>query len=62
MIVYNCESNAIIAATFKYRTNKHRLLAYNTIIQWLKDRIMLLELQILDNEVSDEYKSVINYE
>ena len=52
MIVYHCDSNAIIVSPFKYFANKHRLLDYNAIMQWLKDRSMLVDLQILDNEAS----------
>ena len=32
---------------------------YNTIMQLLKDRDMLINLQILDNEASKEYKTLI---
>ena len=46
MIAYHCDSKAIIAAPFKYHANKHRLLAYNAIIQQLKERSMLVDLQI----------------
>ena len=56
MIAYNCDSNAIIAAPFKSCSGKHRLLAYGAIMQCLKDRNMLVDLQILDNEASTEYK------
>ena len=54
MIGYNCDSNAIIVATFKSITNKHRLLAYGAIMQRLKYRNILVYLQILDNEASTE--------
>ena len=52
MIAYNCYSNVIIASTFKSRADKHRLLAYGTIMQRLKDHNMLVDLQILGNEES----------
>ena len=35
------------------------MVAYNTIMQRLKDRNMLVNLQILDNEASKEYKTII---
>ena len=54
MIAYHCDSNAIIAAPFKSFTNRHRLLAYGSIMQRLKDRNMLVDLHILDNEASTE--------
>ena len=49
MIAYHCDSNAIIAAPFKSRSNKQRLLAYGAIMQLLKDRNMVVYFQILDN-------------
>ena len=62
MIAYNCDSNAIISAPFKPRANKHRLLSHGTIKQRLKYRNMLVDLQILDNESSNEYKRIIKSE
>ena len=59
MIAYHQQSNMILAAPFKSRADKHRLEAYNSIMQRLKDRNMLVDLQILDNEVSKEYKRTI---
>ena len=35
------------------------MVAYNTIMQRLKDRNILVHLQILDNEASKEYKTII---
>ena len=32
MIVHHCNSNAILAEPFKTRANKHRLIAYNSIM------------------------------
>ena len=59
MIAYHCNSNAILAELFKTRSDKHRLIAYNTIMQQLKDRRLLVDLQILDNESSKAYKHTI---
>ena len=61
MISHHFDSNDIIAATFKSRARKHRLIAYNAIMQRLKDHNMLVNLQIFDNEESVEYKYIINY-
>ena len=61
MVAYYCDSNAIIVVPFKTRKDKDRMAAYNTIIQRLKDRNMLVNLQILDNEASKEYKTLIKY-
>ena len=50
MVAYHCYANAIMAAPFKSRKDKYRMVAYNTIMQRLKDINMLVHLQILDNE------------
>ena len=38
------------------------MVAYNSIIQHLKDRNIIVNLQILDNEASKEYKTIIKYQ
>ena len=62
MIAHYFDSNAIIVAPFKSCANKHRLFAYNAIMQSLKDCNILVELQILDNEAIAEYNCIINSE
>jgi len=59
MVAYHPDSNAILAVPFKTRADRHRLLAYAEIMQRLKDRNMAVDLQILDNEASAEYKQLI---
>ena len=59
MVAYHCDANAIMDVPFKSRKYKDRMVAYNTIMQRLKDRNMLVHLQILDNESSKEYKKII---
>ena len=59
IIAYHCDSNTIITVPLKYSANKHGLLAHNAIIKRLKERIMLMYLQILNNEASAEYKRII---
>ena len=49
IVAYHCYSNAIMVAPFKTRKDKERMAIYNTIMQRLKDRDMLVNLQILDN-------------
>ena len=44
---------------FKSRKDKDRMVAYNNIMQNLKDRNMLVHLQMLDNEARKEYKTII---
>ena len=62
MIAYHCDSNSIIAVPFKSHTDKHRLMAYGAIMKRLKEVNMLVDLQILDNEASAEYKRIIKAE
>ena len=62
MVAYHCDSNLILTAPFKSRSNKHLMLAYNDIMQRLKTRGMLVDLQIMDNEASAEYKRIITLE
>ena len=52
MVAYHCSANTIMAVPFKSRKDKDRMVAYNSIMQRLKDRNMLVNLQILDNEAS----------
>ena len=59
MIAYHCDSNAVLAVPFKSRADRHRLIADTTIMQHLKDRKLIADLQILDNEASKAYKQTI---
>ena len=59
MMAYHCDANAIMAVPFKSRKDKDCMIAYNNIMQRLKDTNMLVYLKILDNEVSKEYKTII---
>ena len=52
IVAYHCDANAIMVVPFKSRKYRDRMVAYNTIMQRLKDRNMLVRLQILDNEAS----------
>ena len=62
MVAYHCYSNEIIDVPFKSRKYKYHMVAYNSIIQHLKDRNIIVNLQILDNEASKEYKTIIKYQ
>ena len=53
MVEYH-SSNVILVEPFASQKEKHRLAAYNTIMQRLKDKNLLVDLQILDNECSEE--------
>ena len=59
MIAYHCDSNTIIKNPFANRKDKHRIRAYNSIMQKLADRGHHVEVKILDNEVSEESKKKI---
>ena len=59
MIAYHCDSNTILQSHFVNRKYKHRIRAYNYIMQILADRGNHVEVQILDNEVSEEFKKTI---
>ena len=59
MIAYHCDSDTIIQSPFINREYKHRIRAYNSIMQKLADRGHHVEIQILDNEVSAEFKKTI---
>ena len=59
MIAYNCDSNTIIQAPFFNRKDKHRIRAYNSIMQKMADIGHHVDIQILDTEVSAEFKKTI---
>ena len=56
MIAYHCDSNTILQAPFVNRKEKHRIRAYNSIMKKLADRGHHVDIQILDNEFSAEFK------
>ena len=60
MIAYHCNANLILFEPFSSRKYTHRLLAYNKIMQWITDNKLSVDLQILDNEASTEYKQSVN--
>ena len=56
MIAYHCNANLILAKPFASRKDTHRLLTDDKIMQRLSDNKLIVDLQILDNEASAEYK------
>ena len=52
-------ANLILSDPFSSRKDAHQLLAYNKIMQRLTDNKLSVDLQILDNEASAEYKQSI---
>ena len=59
MISYHCDANLILAESLSSRKDTHRLLAYNNIMQRLTENKLSVDLQILDNKASTEYKRSI---
>ena len=59
IIAYHCDSNTILHAPFVNRKDKHRIRAYNSIMKKFTDRGHHVDIQILDNEVSADYKKTI---
>ena len=55
MVAYH-SSNVILVEPFSSRKDKSRLAAYNAIMQRLKEKYLLFDLHILDNECSKEYQ------
>ena len=58
MVAYH-SSNVILVEPFSSRKDKNRLAAYNAIMQRLKEKDLLVDLHILDNECSKEYQATI---
>ena len=58
MVTYHY-SNVILVAPFKTRNNRHWIAAYNYNMQRLKGIGLATDLQILDNEASQDYKATI---
>ena len=62
MIEYHCDSNTILQAPFFNRKYKHRIRAYNSIMQSLANRGHHVDVQILDNKVSTYFtKTIVEY-
>ena len=59
MIVYHCESKNILQSPFANRKNKHRIRDYSSIMKRLTDRGHQFYVQILDDEVSAQFKRII---
>ncbi len=59
MIAHHADGNLILQQAFKTRSNKHRIVAYNAIMTRLTARGLAVDLQILDNEASADYKHAI---
>ena len=56
MIAYHCDSSTKLQSPFANIKDKHRVRACNTIMKKLADRGHHVEVQVLDNVVSAEFK------
>ena len=61
MVAYHDKANVILIEGFQSRHNRHRIPAYNAIMQRLKDRGIKVTNQVLDDEASEAYKIAITY-
>ncbi len=62
LIAYHHKSNSILMEPYQTKSDKHRLQAYNSIMDRLLARGHSVDLHILDNEVSAEFKHAITIE
>jgi hypothetical protein len=61
MIAFHTDGNLILQQVFKSKSDHHQIAAYNGIMTCLAARGLLVDLQILDNKASAEYKEAITY-
>ena len=59
MIAYHCDLNTILQSPFANRENNHRIRDYKSIMKRLADQGHQVDVQILDNEVSADFKRTI---
>ena len=59
MIAYHCDSNKILRAPFFNSKDKHRIRSYKYIMRRLANRVHQVDVKILDNEVSTDFRITI---
>ena len=59
MLAYHIDTKAIHVSAFQYRNDCHRLENYNAIMNRLKAKGHSVDLQVLDNKASFEYRRTI---
>ena len=59
LVAYHNKANVILIKGFQTRHDRHRIPAYNAIMQRFKDRGIAVTNQVLDNEASVAYKAKI---
>ena len=58
MCAYHVGENVILVKAYQTKHDRHRLLAYNRIMKRIKQVGMQVKMQVLDNEVSANCRSV----
>jgi hypothetical protein len=61
MIAFHADGNLIFQQAFKPKSDRHQIAAYNAIMSCLAARGLSVDLQILDNKASAEYKEAITF-
>ena len=61
MVMCEIDGNAILIATMKNRTEGKMINAYLSLLQRLKNARIKPKHHILDNEASEEYKTIFKY-
>ncbi len=61
MIALHAYGNLILQQAFKSKSDRDCIAAYNAIMTCLASRGLSVDLQILNNEASTEYKEAITF-
>ncbi len=61
MIAFHANGSLILQQAFKYKSNRHCIVAYNTIMSRLAAQGLSVDLHILNNETSATYKEAIAF-
>jgi hypothetical protein len=61
IIAFHANGNLILQQSFKSRSDRHCIAAYNAIMTRLAARGLLVDLQIHNNKASAEYKEAITF-
>jgi hypothetical protein len=61
MTTFHTNGNLILQQAFKSKSDRYQIAAYNAVMTCLAARGLLVDLQILDNEASVEYKEALTF-
>ena len=59
MIAYHCNSSTILQTSLRSSSNKHCILAFNSIMERFRQRGHKVDHHVMDNECSADFKRVI---